>query len=396
MSSYALSNCTLWPGDGSERVGHVVIDGDRIKSVGDGPYRGELPVEDLQGTFLSPGLIDIMLCGGFGTSFFLGDPDRMLSEYIKLGVTSCQMCAGCQPWDTLEKIADVVRSSRARARDDSATLLGAYWEGPFQHPDLTGASLREYSLPPTRENVEKLLAIARDVTYMVNVSPGTECDQEGIRTLREAGITVAMAHADSHAEAIEDCLEAGTSVLGHVWNNNMGKLAEPGVQCPTIDHVGLTDDRVRFVHLICDGTHVHPVIMRLVQRCKGTERICVVTDALTGAGEPDGEYEWTDGRIFTKANQVHRTAEGNLAGSGLLLPDHLRNFSRFTGVPLHKAIRTVTLNPASCLGIDGEIGLLAEGRKADLSLWNDRFELQGVWKNGTRLATISRVAEIRL
>ena len=396
MSSYALSNCTLWPGDGSERAGHVVIAGDRITCVGDGPYRGGLPVEDLNGSCLTPGLIDVMLCSAFGTTFFRGDPDRLLSEYIKLGVTSCQMCVGCQPWQTIEAIAQTVQSCRDRESDEAATLLGAYWEGPFQHPERTGVSLSEYSLPPNRENIEKLLAIAGDVTHMVNVSPGAECDLEGIRTLREAGITVSMAHADSDAAHIEACLEAGTSVLGHVWNNNMGKLAEPGVQCPTIDHVGLTDDRVRFVHLICDGTHVHPVILRLVRRCKGTDRICVVTDALLGAGEPDGDYRWDDGRTFTKANQVHRTAEGGLAGSGLLLPDHLRNFSRFTGVPLPEAIRTVTLNPAACLGMDGEIGLLAVGRKADLALWSDRFELQGVWKNGTRLETISSMAEIRL
>ena len=395
MTSYALSNCTLWAGDGSERIGHVVVSGDRIATVGDGPYEGELPVEDLGGDCLSPGLIDLMLCGAFGATFFHGDAPRLLSEYIKLGVTSCQMCNGCQPWSTIEKIAETIRSCQAKANDRAATLLGAYWEGPFMHPDFVGASLRESALPPTRENVEKLLSIAEDITYMVNVSPGTESALEGIRALREAGVTVSMAHAASDAESIEACLEAGTSVLGHVWNNNLGQLAEPGVQAPTIDHLGLTDDRVRFVHLICDGTHVHPVIMKLVLRCKGTEGICIVTDALLGAGEPDGDYPWDDGRTFTKSEGVHRTSEGQLAGSGLLLPDHLRNFSRVTGVPLHEAIRTVTLNPAVSLGLEKEIGLLAEGRKADLALWTDRLELRGVWENGVRLNSISDMAEIK-
>jgi len=156
----------------------------------------------------------------------------------------------------------------------------------------------------------------------------------------------------------------------------------------------LTDDRVRFVHQICAGTHVHPVIMKLVLRGEGTEGICIVTDALLGAGEPEGEYPWDDGRTFTKSEGVHRTSEGQLAGSGLLLPDHLSHFSRVTGVPLHEAICTVTLNPAICLGPGNEIGLLAEGRKEFQALWTDRLEFRGVWKSGVRLENISAVAEI--
>ena len=57
------------------------------------------------------------------------------------------------------------------------------------------------------------LELAGDVTLMVNVSPGAESDREGIRLLREAGIIVSMAHADSNAGHIEECLAAGTTIL---------------------------------------------------------------------------------------------------------------------------------------------------------------------------------------
>ena len=396
MTAYALTHCILWPGDGSRFAGHVVVRDGRIDTVGKGPYGGGLPAEDLAGECLSPGLIDLMLCGGFGCTLADGDLAHQMREYLKFGVTSCQACAGCLPWDTLGKIAEKTRRFRAEDHPGAASLLGVYWEGPFQHPDMTGASLRDYALPSSRENVARLLEIAGDVTLLVNVSPGAQNDLEGIRALREAGKTISMAHADSTAEHVDACIEAGTSVLGHVWNNNLGKLAEPGVQSPTIDHVGLTDPGVKFVHIVCDGTHVHPVMVRLVQRCKGTAGICLVTDALTGAGKPDGDYPWPDGRTFTKAGGVHRTADGHLAGSGLLLPDHLRNFVRFTGLSPHEAIRTVTLNPAASLGLEHEIGMVAPGRRADLVLWSEKLELKGVWKNGTRIGSLSEQAEVRL
>ena len=396
MDGIALTNGTIWPGDGTQRKGTVIVSHGRIAAMDDGPYQGDLPTEDLNGRYLSPGLIDLMVCGAFGCTLAEGDPNRLLGEYLKLGVTSCQACAGCLPWETIAKIAEKVRQVQTNERAGTASLLGAYWEGPFQHPALTGGSLSEYSKPAHQQNVTRLLDLARDVTRMVNVSPGTEGDLEGIRALRKAGIIVSMAHADSTAEHIGECLAAGTSILGHVWNNNQGKLAEPGVQSPTIDHLGLIDDRVRFVHLVCDGTHVHPVLVRLVHRCKGTDRICIVTDSLPGAGQPDGEFTWSDGRTFHKRGGVGRTATGQLAGSALLLPDHLRNFVRFTGVPIQEAIRTVTLNPAVSLGIDADIGLVAPGRRADLALWDEKLRLQAVWKNGKKVEPISERAEVQL
>jgi N-acetylglucosamine-6-phosphate deacetylase len=393
---HALTHCTLWPGDGSRRSGHVVLKDGIIESVGDGPYRGDLPAENLDGLCLSPGLIDLMVCGACGRTLDQDDPGELLRDYIKLGVTSCQMCTGTLPWDTLERIGENVRRYQTGTHDGAARFLGVYWEGPFMVPKLAGASLGKYTQPASRENVARLLELGRDATTMVNVSPGAEQDIEGIRALRDAGTIVSMAHADSTPDHVEACIEAGTSILGHVWNNNLGSLAEPGVQCPTIDHVGLTDERIKFVHMICDGTHVHPVIMRLVLRCKGLERICIVTDALPGAGCPDGGFPWPDGRTFHKSNGVHRTPTGQLAGSGLLLADHLRNFIRVTGVPAHEAIRAVTLNPAVSLGLDQEIGILAPGRQADLALWDSNVQLRRVWRNGKKVEPISNLAEITL
>jgi len=394
--NYALTHCTLWPGDGTQRDGHLILKDGIIDSVGDGPYRGDLPAEDLSGLCLSPGLIDLMVCGACGSTLDQDDPGKLLEDYVRLGVTSCQMCTGTLPWDSIAQIAENVNRYRAASRDEAARFLGVYWEGPFMVPKLAGASLGKYAQPASRENVARLLELSGDATSMVNVSPGVEHDLEGIRVLRDAGIIVSMAHADSTPDHVDACIEAGTSILGHVWNNNMGNLAEPGVQCPTIDHVGLTDDRIKFVHVICDGTHVHPVIIRLVLRCKGINRICIVTDALPGAGRPDGDFPWPDGRVFRKSNGVHRTPTGQLAGSGLLLADHLRNFIRITGVPAHEAIRAVTLNPAASLGLEEEIGLLAPGRKADLALWDSNVQLRGVWRDGKKVEPVSNLAEITL
>jgi N-acetylglucosamine-6-phosphate deacetylase len=233
-----------------------------------------------------------------------------------------------------------------------------------------------------------------DVLSMINVSPGVDGDAAAIRQLVAARKVVSMAHSNATADRVLACVDAGTTVLGHVFDNNSGLIGDSGVQQPTIEHVALTDERIRFIHMILDGQHVHPVLVRLVERCRGFQSICVVTDAVPLAGAPDGNYTWDDGRLFYKKNGVGRTDKHHLTGSGLLLPDMLRNFINFTGLAPEKAIRTVTLNPATSLGLEDRIGQIAPGRAADLVAWDEQLKVQRVWRQGEEIDNVSEFAEI--
>ena len=182
-----LDNATIWPGDGRSFLGHVVIDGDRIRTVGEGrfgPTGAEsdqnMVIEDLGGRVLTPGLIDLMVLGGFDQSILRNDPLDIAREYLRLGVTSCQFCNGTLPWEAQVQVArnvDAARSAQRATQPDAlaaARVIGLYLEGPFQHPDFTGASLRENAMLPTPENVDRVLDSLGSATTMINVSPGLE------------------------------------------------------------------------------------------------------------------------------------------------------------------------------------------------------------------------------
>lgn len=399
MHRYVLNNATLWIGDGEAYQGHIVIGGDKIESLGPGPYLGgeEIPVEDLRGAAISPGMIDLMMLGGFGFSILRDDPCELTRRYLKLGVTSVQFCTGTMPWDSIARLGENVRRGMSYTRPDAARVLGIYWEGPFQDPNLTGASLRDHALPPTVDNVARLLELVGDVTTMINISPGVEGDAEAVRLLCQAGKVVSMAHSNAPGERVLQCVDAGTSVLGHVFDNNSGRIGDSGVQQPTIEHVAFIDDRVKFIHLICDGVHVHPLMIKLVLRCRGLESLCIVTDGNQRMGAPDGPFVWDDGQEMYKAGGVCRTKGRNgLAGSATLLPDMLRHFVKFTGIAPEKAIRTVTLNPAANMGVDDWLGRLAPGFSADLVAWSDDLRVRRVWRAGQEVDEVSSQAEVTL
>lgn len=395
MERFAIQ-AEIWPGDGQRMEGHLVIEGGRISAVEPGPYHGSLPVTRLDDMSVSPGMIDLMVLGGFNRSILRDDPLDIARAYVRLGVTGCQFCIASLPIESIHRVADNVRAAMGADDPLAARVLGLYLEGPFQQPDLTGASMRQFALDPTEETVRSLLDACGPAVTMINVAPGLPGDARAVRLLRAAGKVVSMAHSNAPAECVLACIDAGTTVLGHAWDNNSGLLGDTNVQQPTLEHVALTDERVRFLHLICDGAHVHPILIRMMLRCRGFESLCLVTDAVIRAGCPDGPYVNDDGRTFVKRGGVGRTDRGTLCGSALLLPDHFRNLVKFCALPPEQAVRAVTLNPAASLGLDGTLGLLAPGRTADVVAWDRGLRVRRVWKAGRELPDVSDYAEVIL
>ncbi len=83
----------------------------------------------------------------------------------------------------------------------------------------------------------------------------------------------------------------------------------------------------------------------------------------------------------TVSGGVARNAEGKLAGSTLTLDRALRNIVNL-GVPLADALRMLTLNPATLLGIEFKKGSLRPGADADILLLDDSLHVWQVWTRG--------------
>ena len=86
----------------------------------------------------------------------------------------------------------------------------------------------------------------------------------------------------------------------------------------------------------------------------------------------------------TVSGGVCRDAEGRLAGSTLALDRALRNIVKL-GSPLADAVRMLTLNPATVLGLEFKKGALRVGADADIVLLDEDLQLAGVWTRGIAL-----------
>jgi len=148
------------------------------------------------------------------------------------------------------------------------------------------------------------------------------------------GIRVNMGHSAATFSQAADGRRAGATGVTHIFNAMSGlHHREPGLA-----GYALMDDSL-YVELIADFAHVHPDVLKLVMRCKPTERVLLVSDSLGQAktrGAPEkGPLYMPDGKT--------------LAGSGITLSDAVENLSSI-GVGPETARRMAYDNPSAYIG----------------------------------------------
>jgi N-acetylglucosamine-6-phosphate deacetylase len=106
----------------------------------------------------------------------------------------------------------------------------------------------------------------------------------------------------------------------------------------------------------------------------------LISDGISATGMPDGNYMLGKLEVMVSGG-ICRNSEGKLAGSTLTLDRALRNIIAL-GIPLADAVRMLTLNPATLLGIEFKKGSLRTGADADIVLLDQALQLTNVWVRG--------------
>jgi N-acetylglucosamine-6-phosphate deacetylase len=190
----------------------------------------------------------------------------------------------------------------------------------------------------------------------MTIAPELPGATEAIRWCQRHGIVASLGHSDADAAAAERAVAAGASAVTHVFNG-MRPLHH---RQPSLLDVALIDSRLTTM-VILDGVHVSPTAFRLLLRCKGVERIALVTDSIRHQG---WKVSARRGAFYTKA--------GTLAGSDLTMLRAVKHAVAFGGITLEQAVRMATEVPARLLG-DRSRGILAVGKRADVVAFDRQF-----------------------
>ena len=325
-----------------------------------------------KGEYIVPGFIDIHCHGGNGY-------DTMDSTYKALkGISKFKAKNGCTGFLTTTTTSSVIETAKAlnnvkgykeQSPEEGAEILGVHLEGPFINAKQKGAQREDLIMPLSTEIMKKFIKESGGLIKIVTYAPELDIDFKFTSFLNSRGIIPSIGHSFADYETIISAIRFGLKSSSHIFNQMKGiHHREPGA-------VGaiLTEENL-FAEIIADCIHVHPAIVNLLVKAKGVDKIIIITDAMRAAGLQDGIYDLGGLKVLVKKGEA-RLESGSLAGSTLMMNKAVQSMIEKMSISIEKSVRMASLNPAQLLGLDKNRGSLTTGKRADIAVLDNNFNV---------------------
>lgn len=360
--SYTLGPARVAFGDGTAREARLKIERGRIAAIlsPDGPS----DLEVASGTTIAPGMIDVHT-NGAEECLFNRDQGTAVEvatrAYAKQGVTGFVAGIITAPWESMLHAASEICEVANQIEEQGvagARCLGIHFEGPFLNPKFRRVHRGDWIVRPNVARAKEMLDACHGALVMVTLAPEIEGAEEVARFLFDQGIVCSAGHTAAKYREGMLAIGLGFRTLTHAFN-----------AMPPLDHrdpsliVAFMQEPRTTVQLICDGYHVAPPMVDLLYRTVG-ERLVLATDNMPPV---DPGYRIDGG--------VVRSRDGTIAGSALHCDHAVRNLMSYADLPFEVAIVNATAAPARLLGLDREMGKIAEGLRADFALWDEELRV---------------------
>jgi len=364
----------IFDGIGMRGPGSVRISRGRIENIAFGEAEAGASIRLPPDAMLAPGFIDIQVNGGGGV--LLNDQPTeagvrgIVAAHRKGGTTGCLPTLITDRSGVIERLAEA-----APACLKIPGVLGFHLEGPALNRSRKGIHPEAEIRVLDRRDLAAIKRFGDCGRSVVTLAP--ECVPASmIGELVGAGLRVAAGHSDASAAAIGQAVDRGVSGVTHLFN----AMSQLNAREPGLVGAALGDDRL-FAGIICDGIHVDRAALRIAVRCKGCDRLMLVTDAMPLVGTNDRQFMLQGRQIALHENRL-TGPDGTLAGAHLTMIEAVRNAVALVGIPLADALIMASRTPASFLGLGSELGRIAPGYRADLVAFTPDFEVLGTWIDG--------------
>ncbi len=372
---FAIDAEQLYPGHGApaERDRSVLIRDGRIEAVADVGAFSE--VARHKAAILAPGFIDIQI-NGAGDCQFNDTPD---ADSLAIMAKAAARGGVAHIMPTFITAKDKAYQTAMTAVGEATTkaapgVLGLHLEGPFLSPEKPGIHPLE-AVRPIDESDMALLEAKASYPRIITLAP-EETTPDKIDRLVKAGWRVFVGHSAVSYDQLQDLKGHGLAGATHLFNAMpplMGR--EPGP-------IGaVVDGSLPFAGLIADGMHVHPANLRFVFEHIGPERIALVTDAMLTLGGTVTAFDIGEKRVYLRDGRLCDET-GRLGGAHLFMDEAVRNMIRFADAPVAAALAMAGSTPAMALGIDNELGRIAPGYRASLTLLDSALTVSATISDG--------------
>ena len=354
--------------------GWLLTNGNKIHLIGAGlpPNFSEFQISqqiDAQGHFLLPGFIDLHAHGALGQESMDAEPEgiqKMARFFAQHGVTSFLPTTWSGESAAIIHALEIIKSMVGPI-SGGASILGAHLEGPYLNPTRCGA--QDIHWIRLAEQAEAVRFLDLGVIRLLDLAPEFPENEWLIQECVHRNVTVSVGHSAATYQQVKNAAALGVTHSTHTFNAMSGLgHREPG----TVGAVMALPEII--CELICDNTHVHPAVQKILIDVKTPAGVILVTDCIRPTGMPEGTYA-LDNRSILFKDETARLSDGTLAGSTLTMEHALKNAMAASRRGLSEIWPMTSLNAARNIGGSDQKGSLEVGKDADMVLLNSDLEV---------------------
>lgn len=360
--------------------GYMEVTNGRITKISKTYIQGQSFI-DFHAHYIFPGIIDIHNHGYLGWSAKTIDRQEIKGLSLMLasiGVTAA--LATTSAWEKeefhmLEEIAMAIKEGCTGAK-----ILGIHMEGPFFHPNKHNATAVSEVQGASIHKTKKYVEAAQGYLRYMTLAPDIEHAYALMDYLKEEGIHIGCGHTQARFKDFQVAKAHGMESSIHT-GNAMNQITQREVGLMG----GALLDADIYCELICDGFHIAPEMLELMFRIKkDTSKFIMISDSDLVSGIAPGTYWTFDKNVHVQENGSIVLDDGTINGSSKHIVYGIQNLLKNLHRPMEEVINMCTRNPATFLGLQHEIGSIAEGKYADFIVLNSDFMLQETYVNGVR------------
>lgn len=360
--------------------GTMIIEDGIISEVSETDIQIDDAIEiNANGRYIAPGFIDIHVHGGGGHDFMDGDENAFLKiaeTHAKYGTTSLMPTTlSCEPNELLTTLRLYEEADKKNLK--GASFAGMHIEGPYFAMNQRGAQDARFIRNPDPEEYEAIIA-GTDVIKRWSAAPELKGALRFADYLKSKGILAALAHTDAVYEEVLKGFEHGFTLATHLYSGMSSVMRRNAYRyAGAVESAFLIDEMD--VEIIADGSHLPAPLLKLIYKIKGADRIALITDAMRGAGMPEGEStlgsKKNGMKVIIEDGVAKLPDRSSFAGSVATADRLVRNMITLAEVSVTDAIKMMTATPARIIGVHDKKGSLSPGKDADVIIFDHNINI---------------------
>ncbi len=269
--------------------------------------------------------LDLQVNGAYGIDF---NDDALTSEGFEFacdrlqesGVAGFLVTIITDSIDAMcRRIQGVVRILESKP-ELGKWVRGIHVEGPFlsNQSGYYGTHPPKHIQPANERDTMRLLNAGNGWIRLMTLAPEQDPDCRIIQRLCSENTLVFAGHSDASFETLARAIDNGLVGYTHLGNGCVHQVERHD---NIIQRVLALRDRLT-ITLIADGIHLPGWLLKSWLKIIGYERSIIISDSMSAAGMPPGEYTIGNQNILVEPSRRTRNRDhGYLAGSASTLKD---------------------------------------------------------------------------